>query len=271
MTFARSRSATWMKRPQPQPTAAVRLFCFAHSGADASVFRNWPEQLPVNIDVCAIQLPGREDRVNERPFVSFTALVETLAAVIDNDRPFAFFAYSSGALLAFEVARELRRRGRPEPALLPVSGSSAPNVDNPEPPISRLPDAQFVGELRRLNGTPEIVLRDAELMELLLPTLRADFALYESYEYVPEPPLQCPIVAFGGLDDARIPPVKVDQWSAHTSDRFPGTHLFIRNQTPVLMQAIGLELRRTFPRLRGLTTTSPVAAPSSACAGCRAN
>ena len=219
------------------------------------MFRRWPLWLPRDVELCAVQLPGREDRLAERPYASVPDLIGALTPALDVRRPFALFGHSLGALLAFETARALRRAGGPEPAVLFVSGSSAPHLEDTEPPLSRLSDTQLVAQLQRLRGTPDPVLQDAELMALLLPVLRADFALYESYAYRDEPPLACPIVAFGGDADVRVPVHEIDLWAAHTTggvsrQMFAGDHFFVQSAQPLLVNAVGVTLRRLFPALR---------------------
>jgi medium-chain acyl-[acyl-carrier-protein] hydrolase len=250
MAPVRTDPSRWIRRALPRPEAAVRLFCFAHSGGGASTFRRWAALLPAAVDVCAIQLPGREDRLSEPPLTCFSDVVDLVTDVIAADKPFAFLGHSIGGLLAFEVARRLVRSGEPGPCVLFASGSASPDVKDPDPPISGLPDDRFIDELRRLNGTPDVVLRDPELMELLLPTVRADFEMYESYRFADGRPIAAPIVVFGGIQDVRTPAADLDRWSAHTTGRFarhmfPGDHFFIQTSQAEVVQAVERELRRS--------------------------
>lgn len=250
-----THAAAWLRRPVSRPDAAVRLYCFAHSGAGASMFRRWPQALPQDVEVCAVQLPGREDRLAERPCRSVREAVDSLLPSLDVTRPYALFGHSVGALLAFETARAVRRCGGPAPVVLMVSGSSAPHLEDTEPPLSSLPDDQLLEQLQRLRGTPDAVLQDAELMALLLPVLRGDFVLYESYAWYDEPPLACPIHAFGGEADVRVPVDDLDQWAAHTTSSFSrqmfdGDHFFVQSALSPLLAAIGLTLRRHVEALR---------------------
>jgi medium-chain acyl-[acyl-carrier-protein] hydrolase len=248
-------AAAWLRRPASRPDATVRLYCFAHSGAGASTFRRWPQLLPQDVEVCAVQLPGREDRLAERPCRSVQEAVDSLLPSLDVTRPYALFGHSIGALLAFETARAVRRSGGREPVALMVSGSSAPHLEDTEPPLSTLPDEELLEQLQRLKGTPEAVLQDAELMALLLPVLRGDFELYESYAYRDEPPLACPIEAFGGEADVRVPVEDLDQWAAHTTSSFSrhmfhGDHFFVQSALPLLLATVGLTVRRHVQTLR---------------------
>ena len=170
----------WIARVRPTNGAVLRLFCFPYAGGGAAAYRPWSNELPSQIDVCAVQLPGRETRLREAPFTRIGPLVETLERALRPycDLPAAYFGHSMGALIAFELARQQRRLGRPGPVRLFVSGHHGPQLPDPHKPLHRLPKDEFVAELRRLNGTPEVVLQNAEIMELLLPYLRADLEDY---------------------------------------------------------------------------------------------
>ena len=231
------RNDVWIKRTRQDPQTCFRLFCFPYAGGGASIFRTWPERLPSDIEVHAIQLPGREDRLRETPFAKLSALIEALAHVLYPylDFPFAFFGHSLGSLISFELTRWLRRQKAPCPIQLFVSGSRAPQIPNPDPPIHQLPDVEFIEELSRFNGTPKAVLANLELMEVFLPLLRADMRLYETYVYDHEAPLDCPISAFGGLEDEEVSREELAAWYDQTRSRFsmqmfPGDHFFLNGK-----------------------------------------
>lgn len=229
----------WLAYARPRPAARVRLFCIPFAGGGASAFRSWPEALPETIEVLPVQPPGREGRIRERAFTRVEPLVEALAGTLDDDpgggRPYALFGHSMGTLIGYELARTLRRQGRPGPVHLFVSAHRAPHRPSREEPIHALPEPEFRDRLRRLNGTPEAVLEHPELMELLGPLLRADFALDESYRYREGRPLDCPITAFGGDADSDVPTEELSAWSEHTRARFrahvyPGDHFFLHGE-----------------------------------------
>lgn len=212
------------------------------------IFRTWSDALPADVEVCPVQLPGRGTRLMERPFTRLSPLVEALAQALAPllDRPFAFFGHSLGALVSFELARQIRRQYGVHPVRLFVSAGQAPQIPHRVPPIHTLPDKEFLVELRRLNGTPSELLDHEELMDIMLPLLRADFALYETYVYSTEPPLDCPISAFGGLQDHRVSKSDLEAWRAQTSGPFslqifPGDHFFLKQ--PLLLQALSRELQ----------------------------
>jgi medium-chain acyl-[acyl-carrier-protein] hydrolase len=197
------------------------------------------------VEVCPVQLPGRETRFREPAFTELAPLVEALAGSLRPylDRPFAFFGHSMGALLAFELARRLQRDHGPQPVRLVVSGCGAPQTRTSHTAIHALPAAEFREELRRLNGTPAAVLDNDELMDLVLPTLRADFSLCETYAHAAGPPLACPITALGGLGDDTVSRQELDAWREQTTGPFrlrmlPGDHFFLNSARPLLLQAL---------------------------------
>lgn len=184
--------------------------------------------------MCAVQLPGRENRLGEPPFRQIEPLVNALSEVVvlSPDKPSAFFGHSMGALIAFELSRRLRRLQARQPDHLFVSGFRAPHLPDRRAPTYDLPDTSFLEELRRLSGTPDEVLQSTELMSVLMPTLRADFALTETYAYVHDVPIECSISAFAGSDDQEVSYDEISAWRHHTTgsfslQRIPGDHFFL--------------------------------------------
>jgi len=187
----------------------------------------------------------------ESPFTQLSALIPELACALRPylDRPFAFFGHSLGGLVSFELAQQLGRDYGLSPVHLFVSGCRAPQIPTPRQPIHALPEPAFLDELRRLNGTPETVLENAELMQLLLPVLRADFALLETYVYAPKPPLDCPISAFGGLQDREVSCDELEAWGEQTNAAFslqmlPGDHFFLHSARSLLLQSLSTKLHQ---------------------------
>lgn len=203
--------------------------------------------LPI-IEVCPVALPGRGRRFSEPPFTRMEPLVEHLATALTPylDRPYAFYGHSMGALICYELARELRRRGTDLPVHLFVAAQRSPDQIRKEVEIHRLPDQEFLEHLKSYGGIPQEMIYDAELMEVLMPQLRADFAICETYRYDPEPPLTCRITALGGLSDG-INREELQAWEQHTTERFrlhmfPGGHFFLREQEIHLIQLIARQL-----------------------------
>ncbi|HET8662412.1 MAG TPA: beta-ketoacyl synthase N-terminal-like domain-containing protein [Micromonosporaceae bacterium] len=244
-----AEAADWLVRGRPDAGARMRLFCLPYAGGNASTFRAWADELPAEVEVCPIQLPGREQRHKEPPFTQMSALVTTLAQVLSPylDLPFALFGHSMGALASFELARQLRREGLAGPAHLYVSAMRAPQLPDLEPPLHRLPEPRLVAKLREINGTPEEMLADPETLGLYLPAVRADLALVETLVHQTEPPLSCPLTVFGGAQDDKVPEEALAAWRSQTEGSFtlqllPGDHFFIQQRRTELLAALGQHL-----------------------------
>jgi medium-chain acyl-[acyl-carrier-protein] hydrolase len=257
--FTQRLMTPWLIYPQangPQTnalpnhhTAKFRLFCFPYSGAGASIFRTWAAPLAPHIEVVAIQLPGRETRRKEPLFNNLPSLIAALTPVLLPylDRPFAFFGHSLGALISFEVARQLRRIGHSLPIQLIASGRAAPQIPAATPPIHLLPDADFLVELQRYNGIPTIVLENIDVMNIFMPILRADLTMNETYVYQPEAPFNFPIAAFGGLQDPQVSQSVLSDWQKQTTANFtlkmwPGNHFFLKDQQAEILQQLIVSL-----------------------------
>ncbi len=217
---ATSRWIPLLARTQP---GALPLFCLPHAGAGSSAFRAWPDGLP-GVAVLPVQPPGRESRFREAPYERMAPLAADLAAImlgVAGSRPYAVYGHSLGALVAFETLREIRRRGGPEPVHLFVSGCIAPQyTDNDGPSIARAPLPALVRILRQLGGTPEWLLSDPTVLEMILPAVRADLSVKESYEYRPEQPLDVPVTVIASTRDPQAPSELQDRWRDQTTAAF---------------------------------------------------
>lgn len=252
-------SNLWFVCPQPNPKAHTRLFIFPYAGGGPSAFTKWCKEFPDTIEVWIVHYPGRGSRYKEAPIKELTVLVESIHQAIQVllNKPFAFFGHSIGGLIAFELTRSLRRLNLPRPTQLFVSACAAPHIPNSNPLIHSFSDIEFLKSLKDLNGIPSEVLQHPDLMNLLLPTLRADFELLETYPFTTAPPLNCPIVAFGGLDDPRVSRERVEGWARHTDSRFesnyfPGGHFFINTAKEAITESITKEIN--FVGTRRITT-----------------
>lgn len=240
----------WFPQVRPAPNATLRLFCLPHAGGAASSFRTWRDRLPDAISVWAVQPPGREARFAERVHESVDELVEALLPVLREHLeplPFAFFGHSLGALVACAVTRRLEGEGGPLPRRLLVSGSRAPHVAGVRPPLHALSDEAFLAGMAELDGMPREVLASRELMELLLPLLRAEMRMSEQYLLPLGAPLGVPISAFGGTQDPEVPVESLLAWREVTrgefrSRLFPGGHFYLRSEEASLLAAIREEL-----------------------------
>ncbi|WP_028319415.1 thioesterase II family protein [Desulfobulbus elongatus] len=235
---------SWIFPPSPGADPDFRLFCFPYAGGGASIFRQWQEKMPPGVQVCGVQLPGRENRITEAPCTDLLLLVERIFAGLRPlmDRPFAFFGHSLGAKLAFELARLLRKRSQPQPRHLFIAGSRAPHLREPRP-LHHLPEHLFIEELRRYAATPDVLLENRELMAFYLPLLRADFTVDETYVHSAGTPLQCPLTVYGGLDDREVAPGELEAWQQHSTGAFccrmfAGNHFFIKSAQDLVLEEL---------------------------------
>jgi medium-chain acyl-[acyl-carrier-protein] hydrolase len=254
-----SKPTRWLAYYKRNPAAVVRLFCFPYAGGGAQVFIHWSdlERQQRNgmgsvIDICPVQLPGREGRITELPFTSVSAIASEAASALLPflDIPFAFFGHSLGAVIAYEVTQQLRSAGKPQPGLLFVSARRAPQVPYRGATTWHLPDADFRNRLRQLDGTPEAVLENDELMELMFPVLRADFQCDEMYSHSHAHELiDCPIVAFGGARDRETLSSDLVAWAGvtrggfHVQRVFDAGHFYIHSHASEIVTEVAHVLR----------------------------
>lgn len=234
-----------------RPAARIRLLCVPHAGGGASAFRSWATGLPAHVDVIVTQRPGRESRLGDRALTSIDAMVEELVPAVDAQPPLplAIMGHSMGAVVAFELAHALRDCGVASPLHLFVSGSKRPGQRDSLPHMHTMPDAELVSEIdRRFGGIPAAVREHVELMELLVPMLRADIIALETYVRRERRPLDCPITAFAGTHDPRATPEAVREWEVETtrqftSHAFDGDHFFLAPHREAILSEIvrGLE------------------------------
>ena len=242
-------SDTWFPKAIWRERTRLRLFCFPSAGGGTSSFRGWSESLPPEVLVCPVRLPGRESRLSEPPFRSMETLIAALGKAIEPylPQPYALFGHSMGAAIAFELSRHLRRRGGPLPAGLFVSGARAPQFRLGHVPAPEPADEEFLDELRRLEGVPAAILESRELLQVILPALRADTELYRNYVYVEEPPLACPIWAYGGAGDPNVKPEHLEAWGRQTAagfslQTFDGGHFFVDSARDEFLRALAGDL-----------------------------
>lgn len=235
----------WFPQSQRQSAPALQLYCFPFAGGSASTYQRWAQSLPKYVDVLPVELPGRGMRFKEPAITSLSELIGEIAQPLSErlSGPFAFFGHSMGALISFELTRHLRRKFGLSPAHLFVSARPGPGLRETRAPTYNLPEAEFVEEIRRLNGTPPEVIENPGLMRLLIPTLRADFQVNQTYQYERGAPLSCPITVFGGLGDDDVPKESLFVWREETSDEFklrmlPGDHFFLRTSELLLLRLL---------------------------------
>jgi len=215
--------------------ARLRVFAFPYAGGGAAPYFRWRAAMPSGIDLVPLQLRGREARIGELAIRDMRALVadvvEAIAPLVD--RSYALLGHSMGAWIALEVARELRRGGVTLPRVLVAAASPAPQRSRSCDSLHQLPDSEFISEMtRRFDGIPSAVRANQELLQLLLPTMRADMQLLETYQYADEPPLATDLIALGGADDRAVSATALNDWRQQASGTFtgrlwPGEHFFL--------------------------------------------
>ena len=232
------RPPVWLKSLHPDRPHRLELFVFPYAGGGVVTFHAWHKHLPPWIRMQLVQLAGRESRFLEAPVQAAVEIVEPVAQAIAaiSESPFVIFGHSMGSILAFEVARQLRRMSRLTPAALIVSGRCAPQLRPKIPPVSHLDGAPLVYRASELfGGIPREVLEHQELIELMARVLKADMRIVEEYRYLPEEPLSCPIAAYGGDRDPWVSQSELDAWREQTRggfirEQFPGDHFYLREE-----------------------------------------
>lgn len=242
-------SSPWLVRQPLRGPVEHRLFCFPYAGGTAQVFHGWNELLPPTVEVIAIQAPGKGTRLLEQPCTSVDTLCDELLKAMQPllyDKPFSFFGHSNGAFIAFELSCRLQNRALPLPRQLMLSASPAPWTRSFDRPFSAMTDSEFKETLKDLNGTPPAVLDNPDLFELLLPGLRADFALPEGYRYVWPELLSAETHVFYGEHDV-VTEEQTRAWQEKVSGRvtfqkIAGGHFFIHSHLDELAASIGSRL-----------------------------
>jgi len=213
------------------------------------VFAGWPRELPPEIEVCAVQLPGRQNRLSEPPVDQWLPLLDALDKALAPylDLPFAVFGHSVGGLIGFEWSRRAYRERRLRPVCLFASACAAPHLARGDDPVHELPDEEFIARLQELGGLPEELMADPEMRAMLLPIMRADCKLSDTYPFKPAEALASPIFALGGEDDASVPRDRIEPWREHTAGTFalesvPGGHFFILEQPSPAVEIVRARL-----------------------------
>ncbi|MGC9671050.1 thioesterase II family protein [Planosporangium sp. 12N6] len=246
-------AARWLAGDSRQRAdgARVRLFCFAHAGGGAAFFRRWRAALAPAVDVRPVLLPGRESRLDEAPYRRIEPLLDPLCAALEPhlDRPYALFGHSLGSVIAYEVARRLSDGGRPGPDCLIVSGRQAPRATSTRRTLWTLPDDEFVAAVGRMGGTPPEVFEHPDLLTMVLPALRADFELSETYRPLPGGRLTCAIAAYLGVDDPEVDRAGLLRWHEETTGEFTtrlfaGDHFYLAGGRPEVLSAVREDLDR---------------------------
>jgi medium-chain acyl-[acyl-carrier-protein] hydrolase len=240
----------WFPLRQAHPHARLRVFALPIAGGGASIFNGWSAALPRGVEWISVQLPGRERRLLEKPYREIPPLLDALeeALVPLLDKPFVLFGYSMGTRIALALTQRWQARGAPLPLGLILAAAGAPHL--PRQSRESLSDAEFIELLRRYEGTPAEIFAHKELLDMVLPILRADFALADSM--LPAIPVNCPLIAYGGDEDPHVPLSALEPWRELTrgefrSRVFPGKHFFLRTAREPLLAALHEDLSRWAP------------------------
>jgi medium-chain acyl-[acyl-carrier-protein] hydrolase len=223
----------------------LRLICFPPAGSGTVIYQKWAAQLPPEVEMWIIRLPGRETRLREPAFDRLAPLVEAVADALAPhlEQPYLFFGHSLGSLISFELSCYLRNQGRSSPLHLLLSGHRAPHRPPLNPPIHQANNQLFLERIKNMGGTPDKFFEMKELVEMMLPALRADFTAWETYQYEPKPPLDIPITVFGSDGDRDAAEADILAWEEHTNDKFiahmfHGSHFYFQNDPKPLLNLI---------------------------------
>jgi len=240
----------WFTNFGAKDQCSSRLICFPFSGGGANLFRPWASKIE-DCEIVALSLPGRENRFYDENISNLNTLLDEITPLVDQlmDKPCVFFGHSLGALIAFELAQRLRIENRNMPMRLVVSAFRSPERLSENTIMHSLADADFLVELKKYGGTAPELVNDKASMECLMPMLRADFKLHETYRYRLQPKLSCPITAFCGDRDNIVDINEMKGWKAHTSSFFSienvsGNHFFVTSETKKMLELLNREMDR---------------------------
>jgi len=235
----------WFVIPKPNINADLKLICFPYAGGNASIFMPWIKNLPSNVELVIVQAPGRGARMGEEAYSDMNDLIGDLIKVIPSvlNKPYILFGHSLGSRIAFELMNQLKKFDYELPQHFIASGSRGPHLKCTKESIYKLPQDEFIEELKSLNGTPKEIIENKELMELFLPLLKADFELADRYYYTGTSGFNCPISVFGGQDDTGISLSELNSWgdlfeTDADINLFPGDHFFIDSQSSLIQQKV---------------------------------
>lgn len=227
----------------------IVLYCLPFAGGGASAFRNWQARLPDNIKVCAVQLPGREERIKEEPYLNMESLADDLSSIIlKNKNDYIMFGHSMGTKILYEVEKRLEDKGRLAKLII-ISAGKVPHITESKP-IYNLAEEKFKEGIIKFNGMPKEILENKNLFEFFIPVLRADFTLDESYTSKNLNILNSPILALWGKQDKSINLEEILKWKQYTNSdfkeqSFEGDHFFIKEQESIVLQKISESIENT--------------------------
>jgi len=242
--------------PQIKPNADLNLICFPYAGGSPTTYNSWVNFLPSNVELTIVQMPGRGARMFEPAHADMNKVIKELLTVIPKylNKPYVLFGHSLGSRIAFELMSQLNALKLPLPVHFIASGSRGPHDISNKKHIYKLPDNEFIAELKELNGTPKAVLENIELMEIFLPLLRADFELADTYYYQEDNVFNCPISVLGGKDDVAISLEQLQSWQNFFVNKaevhmVSGDHFFIDSHKTLCLEIVNNIINKTLRRI----------------------
>ncbi|EEM49205.1 MULTISPECIES: thioesterase II family protein [Bacillus] len=233
--------------------AEFTLFCFPHAGGTSELYKNWDEIINENCNVCILTLPGRGRMALEKPFQDISKVLEQLSRDIESllEKPFIFFGHSMGALISYELAKLLQKNFKKQPDHIYVSSYPAPHLLNENLIKDEINDAELIIKLKELNGTPKEILSHKRFIKMLLPIIRADFAVLNSYNFKEGVILDCPITAIIGTND-NLNIEQAKEWFKHTTNMFTlkiyhGDHFYLNDLS--IQNELGQLIEKDFAKL----------------------
>lgn len=234
------------------PMCSVRLVCFPYAGGSSSIYSNWWKYLPSNIEVVAIQLPGRGTRISEKSLTSVKEIIDDLmeSIISISDKPLVFFGHSMGGLVSFELARKLQEENHIIPKHLIVSAKQAPHIINANrDKIHKLPDADFINKIKEYEGTPNEMIDNEIFLSYFVPMLRADFAVSENHTLNSEVKFKNSITVMGANDDPFADIHRLSEWSRYTEKEcdlheYTGGHFYYVGKENKFLSDINKVIRK---------------------------
>ena len=240
----------WFSCSTTRERPKLRLFCFPHAGGQAATYHRWTPYLPASVELIALKLPGRGDRLQEKPYENLRQLADTLVTVMQPllAQPFALFGHSMGAAISYRCTLRLRTASLPAPLALFVSACRPPSMWGTTERLHELPESEMIDRLVDRYGRQTTSDDEIEMMRYMAKTIRADLKMMETYRHVDEPPLESPVLALGGVDDPMVTRANLQAWRGMTNSTFglklfPGGHFYFRSQEQVFVQTVLSRLR----------------------------
>ncbi|WP_078393735.1 thioesterase II family protein [Shouchella patagoniensis] len=246
MDSIKSNLNKWFLKPNILGNQTLRIICIPYAGGSAAIYKSWEKLAGKDVQLYALQLPGRGGRYEEKPYTQMDNLVidlfNEIRELFQEDTPYIIFGHSMGALIGYELVRVIRKNGLNMPKHFIVSAAAAPSTPR-NGKTHKLSTQDLQNVLQDYNGTPNEILENLEMLEMFLPSIRADFELVEEYCYTQDCPLNCPITALWGTKDHLVNIREIEKWKYHTDKKFQikqfeGDHFFIHNYTPDIVDLV---------------------------------